>query len=315
VLLRAATPATLLIATDSGALHLHDLRAPRGALAPARAHATHFPNDDYVSSLTPLGGAAATDGDGARQWASTGGTTLAVTDLRRGVLERSDAQDDELLSGCAVRGVPRRRRRRQREAGGKNGAGEPSSSSDTTLVVGDGSGVITLWHGDGGRWADQSDRLVLSRGLRGFDAAAGGGESVECLANVPPGIGGSSGGGGGGGRLLAAGLGDGTVALVHVGGANRVVGALRHDEAETVVALGFDVAGRMVSGGGPVVKIWQEVMAVEESADEQVEEEQEESSDDDGDEESESEEEPVHERPRKKRRQAGPGQGVFSGLD
>jgi hypothetical protein len=325
VLVHAASPHTLLLATDSGALHLHDLRAPRGALAPSRPQATHFPNDDYVSSLTALRSApaAAANGNGtataaadARQWASTGGTTLAVTDLRKGVLSRSEAQDDELLSSVAVRGVPRRRRQRRKQPRG-------GFSSDATLVVGDGNGVLTLWHGEGD-WEDQSERIVLGRGLSalsGSSAGGGGGESVECLANVPASVGVGAGAHGNNGRMVAAGLGDGTVAVVQVGGANRVVDALRHDEVETVVAIGFDVAGRMVSGGGPVVKIWQEEMGSGSEGGEDEEGESTEESDGEESDSDESEPEPVDDPPRKKRKktagasEGGNTLGTFSGLD
>ncbi|KAI5292130.1 WD repeat-containing protein jip5 [Ascosphaera acerosa] len=56
-------------------------------------------------------------------------------------------------------------------------------------------------------------------------------------------------------KFVAVGQSDGHVQLVQLG-SNKVVATLRHDELEGVTGLGFDVEGRMVSGGGNVVKVW-----------------------------------------------------------
>ena len=99
--------------------------------------------------------------------------------------------------------------------------------------------MLTLW--EKGVWDDQDERVYVGEG-----------ESVDVLCAMPEGI-------GGGRSLVAAGLGDGKVRFVRVGGGgNGVLGEVVHDELEGVVGLGFDVEGRMVSGGGGVVKVWQE---------------------------------------------------------
>jgi len=113
---------------------------------------------------------------------------------------------------------------------------------------------VTLW--ERGVWDDQDERIVLDRR---------GSSSVESLVEVPEGHGGVGGGyqhrqGRGGQKIVAVGLDDGRVRFVRLGGANQVLHDLdvKHDEIEGVLALGFDVAGRMVSGGGQVVKVWHE---------------------------------------------------------
>lgn len=57
--------------------------------------------------------------------------------------------------------------------------------------------------------------------------------------------------------MVAVGLGDGRVKFVKLG-SNKVVGEVRHDEVESVASLGFDVGGRMISGGGQIIKVWHE---------------------------------------------------------
>ncbi|MCJ1317437.1 WD repeat-containing protein jip5 [Xylographa vitiligo] len=290
-LLHALSPQTLLLATDSGALHLYDWRVDAkasGVAVEARPHATHRPHDDYVSSLTPLPPTGASTSGFAKQWVTTGGTTLAVTDLRRGVLVRSEDQEEELLSSVYIAGLASKRGR----AGGDK------------VLVGGGSGVLTLW--DKGAWEDQDGRIIVDSGK----------ESLDVLAAIPDGV--------GEGSCVAVGMGDGRVKIVRVG-ANKVVGEMRHDEVEGVVGLGFEVGGRMVSGGGPVVKVWQE------SAD--VEEEDEEDEEDDGvdgvgtkrsagsdsdeysEEDEESSEEEEQERSKRKKRKRPNGKDQSGGKD
>ncbi len=119
------------------------------------------------------------------------------------------------------------------------------TSQGEKVLVGGAGGVITLW--EKGVWDDQDERIVVDK----F------GSLVERLAKVPEGIGGLA--QQGQQKLVAVGLGDGRVRFVRVG-PNRVVQDMdvKHDDIEGVVALGFDVAGRMVSGGGQVVKVWME---------------------------------------------------------
>lgn len=230
-----------------------------------------------------------------KQWVSVGGTTLAVTDIRRGVLVRSENQEDELLSSVIVTGLSSR---------GTN-VGEK-------VLVGGSSGVLTLW--ERGVWDDQDERIIV-------DKQPGGGEALESIALLPPGV------GHGGGKTAAVGLGNGEIKFVKIG-PNKVVAELKHDElsGESVVGLDFDVTGRMISGGGRMVKIWHEKIFDEssngkrerESDDSDADSDEEKDSDEEMEESSEDEKEAKKRKKRKKnkgKQQSGNGIVGFSGLD
>ncbi|PMD51307.1 WD40 repeat-like protein [Hyaloscypha bicolor E] len=227
--LHALSPQTLLLATDSAALHIFDLRAP--STLSSKPSQTHHPHEDYISSLTPLPPTEASTSGFSKQWVTTGGTTLAVTDLRRGVLVKSENQEEELLSSVFVGGLP----------------SKPGRSKGEKVLVGSSNGVLTLW--ERGVWDDQDERIYV-------DVGRGGGESLDSLAVMPEGV-------GDGGKNVVVGVGDGTIRIVQLG-PNKIVGeTLRHDEVEGVVGLGFDVGGRLISGGGSIVKVWQEKLTLD----------------------------------------------------
>jgi hypothetical protein len=238
-LLHALSPQTLLLATDSAALHLYDLRTP-SSFSKGKPSQTHRPHEDYISSLTPLPPTDASTSGFSKQWVTTGGTTLAVTDLRRGVLVKSEDQEDELLCSVYVGGLP----------------SKPGRSKGEKVLVGSAIGVLTLW--ERGIWDDQDERIIV-------DAGIGGGDSLDSLVVMPEGV-------GDGGRNVVVGVGDGTIRIVKLG-PNKLVGEpLRHDDIESVVGLGFDVGGRLISGGGSIVKVWQEKMSLDDdSEDSEVE--------------------------------------------
>ncbi|TKA63939.1 WD repeat-containing protein jip5 [Friedmanniomyces simplex] len=303
--LHALSPQTLLLATDSGALHLYDLRDPAPALpldqsktafTGVKPAQTHHPHTDYISSLSPIPASASSTSGYSKQWLTTGGTTLALTDLRRGVLVKSEDQEEILMSSLYITGLP---------------AKKSTGSTGEKAVVGGGDGVITLW--EKGQWDDQDERITVSKEK----------ETLDVMAEVPEGVGGMM------GKKVAVGLGDGRVRFVRLG-MNKVVGEVRHDDVEGVIGLGFDVGGRMISGGGQVVKVWQEHIAgageaEEDEAEDAVGAKRTADSDDDDDDgsdggEGESEEE---EKPRKRRKKRKRGKGPvtaggglsFTGLD
>ncbi|CAO2657229.1 Nn.00g033550.m01.CDS01 [Neocucurbitaria sp. VM-36] len=299
-LVHALSPQSLIVTTDSSALHIYDLRHLAGTSS-LKPENTHRPHDDYISSLTPLPPSQASTSGFSKQWVTTGGSTLAVTDLRRGVMVRSEDQDEELLTSLIVTGLSTK---------GTN-VGEK-------VIVGAGNGVLTLW--ERGVWDDQDERIVVDR-------SKGGGESLDSVALLPDGV-------GPGGKIVAVGMGNGGIRFAKIG-PNKIVAELKHDELaqEGVIGLGFDVTGRMISGGGKTVKVWGEQtwQDVDEDEDEDTEEhhgtgtgkrgpESDSAQDSDDDmEDSSEEEEPKQKRKKRKRnkgkQQKGHGILQFSGLD
>lgn len=204
------------------------------------------------------------------------------------MLVRSEDQEEELLSSLFVGGLPAR-----------------GTSTGAKVLVGGASGVVTLW--ERGVWDDQDERIIVDRGPAG-------GESLDVLALVPEGV-------GPGGKIVAVGMGDGRMKLVKLG-SNRVVAELSHDELEGVVALGFDVGGRMVSGGGQVVKVWHEKVAGEGGEDGELEDEPDgaakravgsEDEDSDSDEEADSSEDEETDKRRRKKRKRNKGKQMMNG--
>lgn len=226
--LHALSPQALLLGTDSGKLYLQDLRQDGRDIA-ARASQTWTPHgDEHINALVPLPAGEASTSGFPKQWVSVGGTTLTVTDLRKGTVATSEDQEVELTSVVMVQGLKK----------GGTSVGEK-------VLVGQGDGVVSLW--ERGVWGDLDERLVVDRG----------GLSIDSLAEVPFGFG--SGKLKMNEKLVAAGLEDGRVRFMRVG-RNGVMPDMdaKHDEIDGVVALGFDVEGRMISGGGQTVKVWTE---------------------------------------------------------
>ncbi|EME88909.1 uncharacterized protein MYCFIDRAFT_25322 [Pseudocercospora fijiensis CIRAD86] len=298
----ALSPQTLLLSTDSGALHLYDLRNPapslpvqhpKTAFLSTKPSQTYHPHTDYISSLAPIPPSTSSTSGFSKQCITTGSTTLALTDLRRGVLAKSEDQEELLLSCLYVTGLPFKK---------------SSGSTGEKAVTGQGDGVISLW--EKGQWDDQDERIIVSREK----------ETLDCMTHVPDGIGGI-------GKKIAVGLGDGKVRFVRLG-MNKVVGEVQHDEMEGVVALSFDVQGRMISGGGQSLKVWREAVAGEQDEDEEAEGvtikrpagDSDADSDEDEDVEDSSDDEGKNRKRRKKRKRGkGPSSSApafnFSGLD
>lgn len=207
------------------------------------------------------------------------------------MLVKSEDQEDLLLSSLYVTGLA---------------AKKSSGVTGEKALVGSGDGVITLWVK--GQWDDQDERIIVSREK----------ETVDTMTLVPEGMGGFA-------KQAAVGLGDGKIRFVQLG-QNRIVGEMQHDEVEGVVDVAFDVGGRMISGGGQVVKVWEHMDAAGSDEDESAgtatkrDAASDDDDEDDGEEDADSSEEEEQPRKRRKKRKRGKGPASgsafsFAGLD
>lgn len=275
-LLSSPTPQHLLLATDSSALHIYDLRLSTISHKPQQ---THHPHIDYVSSLTALPASGSSTSGLPRQTLTTGDTTIAITDLRKGIVKQSEDIGEELLSSTLV--------------GDK-------------AVVGSEKGVLRVWGVDD--WDNEPERIHVG-GLHG--------EGADVLSSVPERIGEQLGCSDGG---VIAGMGDGSIKIVGLGkGKGKLMGEIRHDEIEPVGGLGFEVGGRMISGGGDVVKVWEQATidgAQDEGLESAVNGGGADSDDQDaeGDEESSDEEEKQRKRKKRKKKGKGGAKSVGNGI-
>lgn len=201
---------------------------------------------------------------------------------------KSENQEEELLSSVVVGGFPAR--------------GGSARSLGQKVVVGSGNGVLTLW--ERGVWDDQDERVIVMPGGKS------GGDSLDVLAVVP-----------GGRREVAVGCGDGKVRLVNLTG-RGVQETLLHDVLEGVLGVGFDSLGRLISGGGNMVKVWAEKDQSAQGSDSEEEDSDDEDEDEgsagkrkkadaSSDEDSSSEEEKPQQ---KKKKGKGKDKGIGNGI-
>lgn len=80
-------------------------------------------------------------------WVTTSGSTLAVCDLRKGVVGVSEDQGDELLSSAVVGGQVATEMAKKRR---RNDISNRGATSGEKIIVGGARGILTLW--DRGNW-------------------------------------------------------------------------------------------------------------------------------------------------------------------
>jgi hypothetical protein len=195
-------------------------------------------------------------------------------------MAKSEDQGEELLSSTIVTGLPKR---------GTN-VGEK-------VIIGGNTGILTLW--ERGVWDDQDERIKIDPD-----------ESIDSLTVFPEGV-------GSGGKMVAVGLGNGALSFAKIG-PNQVVAELKHDDfqSEAVVGLGFDVTGRLISGGGKIVKVWHEKLETDGDGDSEEEQDSDEDSSSDDDEDSDEEDDKKKRRRKgKKRSHIGPMNHAFNDLE
>ena len=224
----------LMIGTDSGRLELRDLRisngSANGTIPKALAGVWRPHHTEHVNDLVLLPASETSTSGVPKSCVSVGGTTLALTDFRKGVVSTSEDQEVELTSITLIQGLKK----------GGTSVGEK-------VAVGQGDGVVSLW--ERGVWGDLDERVVLDSPYCG----------VENLIEVPMEL--CKGKLRMNEKIVAAGMEDGKVKFLRVG-RNAVLNEwdIKHDDIESVVGLGFDVTGRLVTGGGQTVKVWTEAV-------------------------------------------------------
>lgn len=174
------------------------------------------------------------------------------------------------------------------------------------VVVGGERGVLRIFETT--KW-QEGKKMVIKKG-----------ESLDILGRIPEGPNGIH------KENTAVGMGDGIVKIVNMR-ERKVIGELRHDEAEGVVGLGFEAGGRMISSGGSTLKVWQENNVDDEEDENQpnLRNEIEDSEASEAEQDSDSSEEETERKRRKRRKRGkdkasksrgnGNGMPVFKGLD
>lgn len=242
-IVHALTPLNLVVATDSGAMYLYDVRTPQAGKTSITSQPaqTFKPHDaEHVNALVPIPPSESSTSGFPKQFVTVGGSTLVVTDVRKGVVATSEDQEVELSSVTIISGLKK----------GGTSVGEK-------VLVGQSDGVMSLW--ERGVWGDLDERIVVDR----LDY----GGSIDTLCEIPASFLPKAGKLKMGEKVVAAGLDDGRIRFVRIG-RNMVVNEwdLKHDEVDGCVGIDFDMAGeRMITGGGQAVKVWTRASAAVEA--------------------------------------------------
>lgn len=241
------TPREFLLATDAGALHLYDTREPSSSAAgsaadiwsgsKSRPAQTWRPHEDYITSLTALPPSAASTSGFPRQFVTVGDTTCALLDVRKGVIATSSPGKEVLTSTAEIGG---------RVFTGDTGGG---------LTVWD-KNVVRQWeHGMGKQRVDVRRSMVSPEGDV-LEMPAPEDETIDVLCGMPGALAGRS---GKDADLLIAGWDTGRIEVLTTaakGRRARVEAMWQCDETEGVMALGFDVVGRLVAGAGEKIELY-----------------------------------------------------------
>ena len=243
--LHALSPMNVLVGTDSGTLCVYDARESGRKLdaQPVKVWTSvqgADKSDEHISSIAPVPPTAQSTSGYSHSWCCVSGSTVATVDLRKGVVARSEEQDDQLGPAVFVSGT---------QTGNWVDPESHGTRHADKLIVGRGDGMLGLWYR--GRWTNPSVNVNVAWPASG---------AVESLCVLPhalddisvPRIRSDE-------HFVAVGTEDGCVRFIKIGAkSDRVLSHLtvQHDVVEAPVAIGFDVTGRMVTGGGNVVKVW-----------------------------------------------------------
>ncbi|KAL9054239.1 MAG: hypothetical protein Q9162_004272 [Coniocarpon cinnabarinum] len=273
--LLALNPRCLLLGDDEGGVHEYELEeTPFASEAGETRHApvgtqpkkTQYPHrtegrekaSDPITSLTALPPSGASTSKICRSWISTAGSTVAVSDAFRGVVACSDEQGAgkeplEMLScACLTRkthakGDPTSRSGQKAKKGEK----KDFDNHEVVMIIGDSSGGCSNW--PRGQWQNRTGHTNIRRNIKvpGLPTEDFG---VECVAIAPP------------CRedphpLIVAGLAIGRIHFLRYDDKGRLRilhSEYPHDDQglDGCNAVVFDAQGRMISGGGAMVKIW-----------------------------------------------------------
>lgn len=224
--LLSLTSQHIILGTDLGNLHIYDTRSPSKPTTHRNVHTS------YISSISALPPTSESTSNMPKSFVTTGDSTIAVFDVHKGLITKSEPQDDEILSSCVVAGVGKGRRY-------------------TRAYVGMGEGTIHAF--ERGIWKDMVERIKVAKKDIEVDVMI---DASKCgfLGQGESGV-------------IAAGCGDGIIKIVKLGD-NRVIHELEHkgsgndeDEEEVeegITALAVDCDGALISGGGECVRIWYE---------------------------------------------------------